>query len=147
MPARTWPYLTFAAALLIAALLFEGQGSTSAQAAPDAKRGAAVFQRSCAICHSVGRGTVVGPDLLGVTRRRKHAWLVAMIQRPDSLLNRRDPIALALLKKYQVPMPDLKVSNADRDDLIAYFEVQTAARDKAAAAKNAGDAKADKPPE
>jgi protein SCO1 len=137
--------LACAAAFLIAALLLEGQKPPGARARPDAQRGAAFFQRTCALCHTVGHGVLIAPDLLGVTRRRRHAWLVTMIQRPESLLNRQDPIAVALLKKYTVRMPELKVTDAQRDDLIAYFEAQTVAHEnakaKAPAASSAGRTK------
>jgi protein SCO1 len=98
----------------------------------NAQRGKTEFQRDCAVCHSVGHGQQVGPDLLGVTRRRTHRWLVAMIQHPDQLLKRRDPIALALVKKYTVEMPDLRINDAECSDLIAYIETETAAHGKAA---------------
>jgi protein SCO1 len=140
MPARSWACLARATALFIAAasFLLQGQNQPGAHVSPNADRGQAFFQLKCAICHTVGHGTLVGPDLLGVTRRRKHAWLITMIQRPESLLSRQDPIAVALLKKYTVRMPELKVTDAERDDLIAYFEAQAAAHEKAAAANDAG---------
>lgn len=65
--------------------------------------GAELFRRNCVACHSVGGGSVVGPDLKGVTVRRSQAWIRGMIARPDSML-RVDPVAQELLAQYQVPM-------------------------------------------
>lgn len=65
--------------------------------------GAELFRRNCVACHSVGGGSVVGPDLRGVTTRRTPEWIRGMIARPDSML-RVDSVAQALLVAYQVPM-------------------------------------------
>lgn len=65
--------------------------------------GAELFRRNCVACHSLGGGSVVGPDLKGVTARRSPDWIRGMIARPDSML-RVDSVAQALLAHYQVPM-------------------------------------------
>jgi len=135
MPGRTWSCFLIAVALVVAALFVEAQKQSATPAAGSPERGKTFFQRDCAICHTVGRGKQIGPDLLGVTRRRSHRWLVAMIQHPGELMRRHDPIAVALFKKYAVEMPDLHVNDAERDDLIAYFEAETAAHEKTAASK------------
>ena len=119
----------------MAAFLLHAQNRPATHAPGNAARGNTYFQRDCAVCHSVGRGNQIGPDLLGVTRRRTHRWLVTMIQHPDQLVQRHDPIAIALLKKYTMQMPDLRVSDAECADLIAYFEAETLAHEKAAPSK------------
>ena len=99
-------------------------------------------------CHTIGHGDKIGPDLLGVTRTRDHDWLVRMIQKPEQLLNGQDPIGTVLLKKYNnVRMPNLSVSDEERDYLIGYMEAQTAAHDKAKElpSSNAGQVKAGTP--
>ena len=103
-------------------------------------RGKYLFGRDCVACHTIGHGDRVGPDLLGVTRRRSRDWLVREIQRPEELLNQQDPAAVALLGKYKLRMPDLRVTDDERDLLIAYLEAQTAMHDKEPAAGGAGDA-------
>ncbi|MDT8341631.1 MAG: cytochrome c [Longimicrobiales bacterium] len=70
--------------------------------------GAALFRRNCVACHALGGGDGVGPDLRGVTRRRSIGWVRAMIARPDSML-RVDATAAALLRRYQVPMPNRRL--------------------------------------
>lgn len=132
---KIWPYFTIAAASGVLALLLHAQKQPATTAPGNAARGKTYFQRDCAVCHTVGRGKQIGPDLLGVTRRRTHRWLVTMIQHPDQLVQRRDPIALALLKKYTMQMPDLHVSDAECADLIAYFEAESAAHEKAGSSK------------
>lgn len=98
-------------------------------------RGQYFFGRDCIACHTIGHGDKIGPDLLGVTNVRSRQWLTRMIQTPEQLLNGKDPIAIALLKKYNnVPMPNVSVSNDEMDYLIAYIEAQTAAHEKQASA-------------
>jgi len=97
-------------------------------------RGQYLFGRDCVACHTIGHGDKIGPDLLGVTRTRDREWLVRMIQKPEQLLNGQDPIGTALLKKYKnVRMPNLSISDAERENLIGYMEAQTVAREKEAA--------------
>jgi protein SCO1/2 len=111
-------------------------------------RGRYVFVRDCAACHTVGQGDKVGPDLLGVTRVRDHQWLVRIIQEPEQLLKENDPIATALLKKYNnVRMPNLSVNNDELNLLISYFQAETTAHDKeASAGADATTAKPADPP-
>jgi protein SCO1 len=106
----------------------------------DFDRGKYLFGRDCVACHTIGHGDHIGPDLLGVTRRRSRDWLVKEIQRPEELLNQQDPTAVALLGKYRLRMPDLRVTDDERDLLIAYIEAQTAIHDKETAAGGADGA-------
>jgi len=104
-----------------------GDGSPIANFDP----GRYLFHRDCSACHTVGQGDKIGPDLLGVTSKRDHDWLVRMIQRPDTLLSGNDALAKALLKKYNnVRMPNLWVSNDGLNVLLQYFADATAAHDK-----------------
>jgi protein SCO1 len=105
-------------------------------------RGQYLFGRDCAACHTVGHGDKIGPDLLGVTSARDPRWLERIIQTPDQLLNEKDPIATALLKKYNnVRMPNIWVSNDELNLLIGYLRAQTAAHDTQAAGADAGASK------
>ncbi len=86
-----------------------------------------LFVTRCAACHTIGNGDKVGPDLLGVTNVRDHAWLSRMISEPDKLIEEKDPIAFALFQKYkQIPMPRLNLAEADVNTLIEFMKTQTA---------------------
>jgi len=91
------------------------------------------FRNHCAACHTVGGGDRLGPDLKGVTASRDRRWLEQFIARPDRLFADDDPIARALLEKYNgVRMPNLSLSEQDADVLIGYIaqhsETMAAAR-------------------
>jgi protein SCO1/2 len=91
-----------------------------------------LFGRNCIACHTIGHGDSVGPDLLGVTDIRDHKWLMHMIQKPDELLDGHDPIATALLKKYNgIRMPNILLGDVDARYILSYLEEQTAAHGKA----------------
>jgi len=90
-----------------------------------------LFQMRCAACHSIGKGDGVGPDLLGVTRRRDRTWLTRMIATPDTLLAEGDPLATTLFNTYkQVRMPNLGLTEAQVGLLIEYLEAQGATRQR-----------------
>ena len=85
-----------------------------------------LFQSRCGVCHTIGQGDKVGPDLRDVTARRDRAWLTRYIQAPDRLLAAGDPIATALFEKYkQVRMPNLRLSSEDVTSLVSYLETRS----------------------
>ncbi|HWZ42218.1 MAG TPA: SCO family protein [Candidatus Saccharimonadales bacterium] len=90
-----------------------------------------LFGRQCLACHTIGHGDGIGPDLLGVTQVRSREWLLRMIQRPEVMLDGKDPIAAALLKKYKgVRMSNTSVGDLDAGYILSYIEEQTAAHAK-----------------
>ncbi|MBL4630611.1 MAG: copper chaperone PCu(A)C [Paraglaciecola sp.] len=88
--------------------------------------GEPIFRTRCASCHSVDgieEADDIGPDLLGVTKRREKKWLVNWLRSPDKMLADKDPIALALLKKYNnLPMPNLRLNQQEVMELITYMD-------------------------
>lgn len=91
--------------------------------------GEALFQQKCSACHQTGSDRLVGPGLAGVTTRRDHAWLKRFIMQPDQVLASGDSIANALLQAYQVPMPNLGITDAEAEALIAFLSGAEAAGD------------------
>jgi mono/diheme cytochrome c family protein len=91
--------------------------------AEQVEAGQAIFQQSCVACHTIGGGTLVGPDLAGVTERRDRDWLRDWISRPDEMLAEGDPIATRLLEEFKnVPMPNSQLSQAEVADVLAFLE-------------------------
>ncbi len=90
------------------------------------EKGQKVFKdKGCVACHSIGKGKITGPDLLGVTQRRDPAWIKKWIMSPDTMIY-SDPIAKELLKQYMVPMPNQGLTGEEADILIEYFKYQDA---------------------
>lgn len=103
--------------------LFFGMFSTASrgdQAAID--KGQKLFQeKGCVACHSIGKGKITGPDLLGVTQRRDEAWIKQWLKSPETMLM-TDPVAKQLLQEYLVPMPNQGLNDEEIEVLIEFFE-------------------------
>ncbi len=75
--------------------------------------------RGCRVCHTIGEGDLVGPDLKDVHRIRDYRWALLLLLRPDSM-QQYDSLARALLKKYGVRMPDQRLSLREAEALLHY---------------------------
>jgi protein SCO1/2 len=96
-------------------------------------KGQYLFNSRCTACHTLGQGARIGPDLLGVTRRRDRGWVARYIQRPDKLLAAGDPIARELDAQYRpVKMPNLRIGDEDVASLVEYLDAQQAPRSASA---------------
>jgi protein SCO1 len=119
-----------------------GYQQASRADAPSTDHGTYLFKTRCSACHTVGGGESIGPDLRGVTTVREKDWLSRFIQVPDKVLAEKDPIAVALFKKYNgVSMPNLRLSKVDAEALVEYLKKANAAYEvsSAPAASGAGE--------
>ena len=74
---------------------------------------------SCARCHSIGRGKLIGPDLAGVKSRHSEEWLIKFIQASDSLITSGDTAAKRLFEENgKLPMPRHNYSDEEVISLI-----------------------------
>jgi protein SCO1/2 len=103
------------------------------------------FTTHCAACHTIGHGDKIGPDLLGVTNVRDHSWLETFISTPEKMIAAKDPIAVALYKKYNgINMPNLRLSDVELKNLIDFLARQSAEHGKdTASAEKPGTVKAE----
>lgn len=106
---------------LICAALAAAFCAGSAAMAQDGK---ALFETKCAVCHNIGGGPKVGPDLQGVVARRGNDGTVAAVMDP----------AKAGLKP---AMPNLGVAKKDAEAIAAYLGQMLGAAGTAAAGKEA----------
>ncbi|MBM3951004.1 MAG: cytochrome c [Rhodospirillales bacterium] len=113
---------------LCAAALFAGLLPMSAQAQSAPQEGVKLFQENCVSCHTIGGGRLVGPDLLGVAERRSDEWLTRFIADPERM-RKDDPIAMANVKIYGAPMPQLGLTEPQVAAIIAFFKTAEAAPD------------------
>ena len=93
-------------------------------------QGESLFRTRCSICHTITGNELpgaVGPDLLGVTRLREKQWLYDWLKAPDQMLAKKDPIAIALYKKYnRIAMPNMRLTQDEATDLLIHIEAETA---------------------
>jgi len=86
------------------------------------EEGKTLFNTKCIACHTIGQGKRLGPDLKGVTQRRKKAWLKKMIQTPDKMV-KTDADAKKLLKEYNnLPMTNFGLKDKEVNALIDYLQ-------------------------
>ena len=72
-------------------------------------------------CHSVGQGNKLGPDMVGVTQRRKDEWLTQWLTAPEKMLISNED-AKAMLKQFNnIPMPNQGLSPQEIKQYLAYF--------------------------
>jgi len=86
----------------------------------DAAKGKSTFDAKCALCHSIGAGDKIGPDLKGVTRRHPDKWLTWWLLETDRM-QKTDPEAKALLAKYKTPMPNLGLKPNEVRELLEFL--------------------------
>ena len=125
--------------LLVVAGWLIGFPSASAQ-----ETGKQIFQQSCAACHSIGGGRLVGPDLAGVNDKRPEDWLLKYIKSSQTLVKSGDETAIALFEQFnKIPMPDQALSDDQIKKVLAHIKEAggSPAAGKAAAAPSAQAAK------
>ena len=82
--------------------------------------GEKIFRTRCSSCHEFGKDGV-GPDLMEVTEKRDPDWLNRWLKEPDKMLAEKDPLAVSLLNQYKIPMPNMRLTKRDIEDVIAYL--------------------------
>ncbi len=87
---------------------------------PDAVQGKLLFESKCFVCHTIGQGPKIGPDLKDVTRRRADMWVTHWLEAPEKMLA-VDDTAKALLARFKIPMPNQSLSPDDIRRMLAYF--------------------------
>jgi protein SCO1/2 len=108
----------------------KGESYTKAQPVEGASdKGVYLFKTRCSACHTVGDGDRIGPDLMGVTAARDHAWLTKYLTAPDEVLASGDPIAKSLYIKYKkVKMPNLRLGDKEIEFLLKFITERSAAK-------------------
>lgn len=108
---------------LIGLLALCASWASAAPAMQSASEGETIFKQKCLVCHTIGSGKAVGPDLDGVVGRRDRAWLERWILEPDKMLAAKDPIAMQLLaENNNVPMQNMGLTPSQVTSVIAYLE-------------------------
>ncbi len=81
-----------------------------------------LFKVKCGICHTIGGGRLVGPDLTGVNDKYDQKWTVDFIRSSQKMINSGDAKAVAIYKEYnEVAMPDPMISDAQIISILSYI--------------------------
>lgn len=97
-------------------------------AGTNAQNGEALFKQNCGVCHKVGGGRMVGPDLMGVTTKRSEDWLLKWTKSSQALVKSGDADAKAILDEFGgVVMPDqAHLPDADIKSIFAFIASKSA---------------------
>ncbi|MGA2349757.1 MAG: c-type cytochrome [Terracidiphilus sp.] len=108
--------------ILLAGEIDDDDRGAAAKFSPEA---AATFKGRCTACHTYGKGIKVGPDLKGVTERRKRDWLLKFIHGSSGVIKSGDPTATALFAQFkQQRMPDwVDLSEKQINDILHYLAI------------------------
>ncbi len=88
-----------------------------------AQDGEQLYKTACLVCHSVGGGRLVGPDLKGVTTKRSEKWLISWIKSSQTMVKKGDPDAVAIFNEFnKVPMPDQNYSDDQVRSILAFID-------------------------
>lgn len=109
---------SIAALFLISGVLIPSSGAQAAQA----EQGQETFQQLCAMCHTVGGGRLVGPDLQSVGERRSEEWIIGFVQHSQQVIQSGDADAVALFEEFGgMMMPDQPLTDDQIRAVIAYI--------------------------
>jgi nitrite reductase (NO-forming) len=87
---------------------------------PEAVAGKTMLETKCTVCHSVGGGDKIGPDLLGATKRRSDAWLTTWLLDTEKM-QKSDATARDLVAKYKMPMPNPGLKRIEVQRILKYL--------------------------
>jgi cytochrome c2 len=89
-----------------------------------ALKGEQIFQANCMQCHLMSPEAMIGPGMVGVTKRvPSKAWAIKFIQNSQSVIKSGDKYALALFKQYkQTPMTSFNFSDEELEALWQYLD-------------------------
>lgn len=99
-------------------------GFSNVAFAGDVAAGERLFNKKCKSCHRLSDSTKVGPGLAGVTSRRVDEWLHEWLLNPKAMIEKGDPIAVELKKKYKKTMRKYKLmeDEENRESIIAFLK-------------------------
>lgn len=115
-------------AIAVLALAGASLSLTDLDAAQTSDQGQETFQALCAMCHTVGGGRLVGPDLQGVSERRSEDWIIAFVQHSQQVIQSGDAAAVALFEEYSgMMMPDQPLTDDEVRAVLAYIRTAESA--------------------
>jgi mono/diheme cytochrome c family protein len=85
--------------------------------------GGDLFKANCGACHTVGKGKLVGPDLIGVENRHAEPWLLKWVKSSQTLIKSGDTTAVRLFKENNgMPMTDQSLSKEEILAVLAFIK-------------------------
>jgi cytochrome c551/c552 len=89
--------------------------------------GATLYKNTCGACHTVGKGKLVGPDLIDVNTKHSQEWLLSWVKSSQTMVKKGDKEAVAVFNEnFMIPMPDQAIPEGDIKAILNFI-VETSA--------------------
>jgi len=109
------------AIILIAATIISVPGHIYSQSSGESN-----FIKYCQVCHTIGKGRLVGPDLIDIENRRTESWIIGFVKSSQEMVKNNDQDAVALFNEYnKIVMPDQALSDQVIRDVLAFIKEQS----------------------
>src|SRR5438105_434034 len=90
------------------------------------EEGSTLFNDRCISCHTVGNGTLVGPDLKDVFKKYPEERLVQWIRSSAAVIKRGDTSAINLFARFnKIVMPDQDLEDPEIKAIIAFIRSES----------------------
>jgi len=90
------------------------------------------FEQTCKACHTIGGGDKIGPDLAGLSSRRKVDWILKFVKYPEGMINgdeeeagyeKADPMAKKIYELYKPQMmADQELDKVKLQAILKYID-------------------------
>ena len=112
--------------LILASILLSVSIDALAQGAA---AGETDFKQICAACHTIGKGKLVGPDLINLPKRRPEDWILKFVKSSQTVVKSGDKYADSLFQAFnQTVMPDQPALTDEKiKNIIAYIGAESSA--------------------
>ena len=85
--------------------------------------GEAIFKQNCTQCHTIGGGTLIGPDLKGITNKRKKDWIKKFTNNSAELIKSGDKDAIAVWEEFnKLAMTSYLFSDEEFEAIYSYLK-------------------------
>lgn len=102
------------------------------------QEGEKLFKGNCGVCHTVGKGKLVGPDLKGVNARHNETWLLKWIKSSQALIKSGDKTAVQLYNdNANLVMQDFELNDDEIKSILTFIKEKEQDIASAASEKNA----------
>ncbi len=85
--------------------------------------GKSLFIENCAICHTIGKGKLIGPDLKNIQKIRSLEYFQAFVKSSQAVIKSGDSVAVSVYEDYdETIMPEHSLSNIEIDSIWQFIQ-------------------------
>lgn len=82
-----------------------------------------LFIDNCAICHTIGRGKLIGPDLKNIHKNRSVEYFQAFVKNSQAVVKSGDSIAVSVYRNFdEIIMPEHSLSESEINEIWQFIQ-------------------------